>query len=111
MNSLLEKLAELEAKLEQHEEANKHDAETIANIETRMRDRETAVKAIREQITFYTGLLDEFQKEKAQAQEALSTLYIAHKTGGATDSDYQTYASQIGVQLPEEAEEDPEAAT
>ena len=107
MNSLLEKLAELEAKLELHEEANRNDAETISNIESRMRDRESAVKAIHEQITFYKGLLDEFQEEKAKAQEALSTLYIACTTGGATLADLKTYAETIGAELPEEDTESP----
>jgi chromosome segregation ATPase len=109
MNSLLEKLAQLEAKLEQIEDSNRQDRETILNIESRIKDRDIQAQSLHEQIKFYKGLLDEFQEEKAKAQEALSTLYIAHKTGGATDSDYKTYADSVGIELPEEAEEDPES--
>lgn len=62
--------------------------------------------ALKSKIDFGMQLAREFEGEKEQKiqddSEALSTLYIAHATGGASDADYKTFCEKTCLSIPDE---------
>lgn len=82
-------------------------------LEERLNDTRTScvnVEIAINELDEVLNLIDSINDEK---QEAFNTLCIAQATGGATDADFQTFAQEADLQIPQseaEEESDQEAA-
>ena len=111
MKEILEALEKITAKIDELEEANKHDQEQIVNLKSRIKERELQIQALKDSAKTYQVCIDTIEAANKKAEEALSSLYIAHISGGVTDADFQTFSQETGLALPEQEVEEvqPEA--
>ena len=111
MEALLAKLKELESQLSKLEEANAHDEQMKEALELKIKERSEQVKSLADVIKMYKEAVNELQETRKGIEEAFSSLYIAHTTGGATEADFKSFAGAAGLGFPPTSNENIEPET
>lgn len=102
----IEMMKEMQEQLNQMKLAIEDMDADIHEMRTACEDKKDEYAALKSKIDFGMQLAKEFEEEKEQKiqddSEALSTLYVAHATGGATDGDFKTFCEQTSLDIPDE---------